>query len=154
MNVTTLNIFPTVSRCAVTCYQKGLCDPNWGGGGDTNVGFEVLAAVLLQIGLSCVAVLSWGARNGILSTVLSGRKVRLAARFRVFLYVPCRWNCQTAPNHSCLANSAHSISLQHIVRSVCTTNLPHTALYTQQMQRISCYIFRHFLGAIIRESSQ
>ena len=57
-----------------------------GGGGDTNVGFEVLAAVLLQIGLSCVAVLSWGARNGIPSTVLSGRKVRLAARFRVFLY--------------------------------------------------------------------
>jgi hypothetical protein len=55
--------------------------------------------------------MSWGARNGVPSTVLSGTKSETCCHVQG-IFVPCSWNCVTPPNHSCLSNSAHSISVQ------------------------------------------
>jgi len=147
MNGTTLKIFPAVSWGAVARYQKCLCDPNWG---DTNVGSEVLAAVLLQIRLSCVAVLCLG----VIGTAYRQpcclvEKCDLLPGSGYF----CTLQVELSDFTESFVPLQQCILIQHVVHSVCTTNLPHTAVYIQQMHRSFSYMFRHSLSAIIKGSS-
>ena len=43
---------------------------------------------------------------------------------------------------------------EHLVTSLYKTNLTCTGIYTQQMHKLSSYMFRHSMGANIRQSSQ